>query len=231
MKRCPPAPPLPSKTSKPGDRRSVACATQPFIDSHFPHPDAQLGMSTFTSPFKPLAYGQVAVTIPQVGSEQNVFNATNAAQSTSCPSSITTTANTWSVQQNVNDWTIAAGPNKDDFATVQFVTQSDGSTTGICIWQIDVTTQEYPNKCYSPPPSQRSGGLQAFDYGNIAATVEGRQAQDGCSNQLGRSGRSQRLRRGGRRHLRHGGQLVRGWRRPPRDRQLLGGASSPMRRS
>jgi hypothetical protein len=157
----------------PSGWQSVACATQPFIDSHFPRPDAQLGMSTFTSPFKPLAYGQVAVTIPQVGSEQNVFNATNAAQSTSCPSSITTTANTWSVQQNVNDWTIAAGPNKDDSATVQFVTQSDGSTTGICIWQIDVTTQKYPNKCYSPPPSQRSGGLQAFDYGNIAATVEG----------------------------------------------------------
>jgi hypothetical protein len=157
----------------PNGWRSVACATQQFIDSHFPHPDTQLAMSTFTSPFKPLAYGQVAVTIPQVGSEQNVFNATNAAESSSCPSSITTTANTWSVQNNVNDWTIAAGPNKGDFATVQFVTQSNGSTTGICIWQIDVTTQQYPNKCYSPPPSQRSGGLQAFDYGNIAATVEG----------------------------------------------------------
>jgi hypothetical protein len=157
----------------PNGWRSVACATQQFIDSHFPHPDTQLGMSTFTSPFKPLSYGQVAVTVPQVGSEQNVFNATNAAESPSCPSSITTTANTWSVQNNVNDWTIAAGPHKGDSATVQFVTQSNGSTTGICIWQIDVTTQDYPNKCYSPPPSQRSGGLQAFDYGNIAATVEG----------------------------------------------------------
>ncbi len=32
----------------------------------------------------------------------------------------------------------------------------------------------YPNKCHAPPnpPSiQRSGGLQAFDFGNIAATT------------------------------------------------------------
>lgn len=66
----PPAP-LPAPPSQvgcyvmsPNGWRSVACATQQFIDSHFPHPDTQLGMSTFTSPFKPLAYGQVAVTIP-----------------------------------------------------------------------------------------------------------------------------------------------------------------------
>jgi hypothetical protein len=39
---------------------------------------------------------------------------------------------------------------------------------------IGLTSQTYPNKCYVPPnpPSiQRSGGLQAFDFGNIAATT------------------------------------------------------------
>jgi hypothetical protein len=58
-----------------------------------------------------------------------------------------------------------------DSAAVQFVMQSDGSTTAICIWNVDVTKQLYPNKCVVPSPQQRSGGLQPFDFGNIAASI------------------------------------------------------------
>jgi hypothetical protein len=175
----PPRPPtpLPAPPSRagcyvmmPNGWQSVPCATDEFIDSHFPHPDVQLGLNTSTTT-PSLVYGQVEVTIPQVSSEQDVFNP--AAPSSICPGSITTTSNKWSVQNNVNDWRIASGPNAGDYGTVQFVIQSDGSTNAICIWQIDATQQLYPKTCYSPSSTQRSGGLQAYDFGNIAATATG----------------------------------------------------------
>jgi hypothetical protein len=122
-----------------------------------------------------LVYGQVEVTVPQVGSEQSAFSqAAATANPGICPSSGSTSSNQWSVQDNVNGWTITSGPNAGDTAWVQFTIQSNGSTNAICIWNIDLTSQTYPNKCYAPPnpPSiQRSGGLQAFDFGNIAATT------------------------------------------------------------
>ena len=97
-------------------------------------------MSSFAT--RLLVYGQVEVTVPQVGSEQSAFSqAAATANPGICPSSGSTSSNQWSVQDNVNGWTIY---------------------------------KTYPNKCYSPrnPPSiQRSGGLQAFDFGNIAATT------------------------------------------------------------
>jgi hypothetical protein len=147
--------------------------TDEFIDSHFPRPDAQLGLSSFATPL--LVYGQVEVTVPQVGSEQSAFSqAAATANPGICPSSGSTSSNQWSVQDNVNGWTITSGPNAGDTAWVHFTIQSNGSTNAICIWNIGLTSQMYPNKCYAPPnpPSiQRSGGLQAFDFGNIAATT------------------------------------------------------------
>jgi hypothetical protein len=52
--------------------------------------------------------------------------------------------------------------------------QSNGSTTAICIWNIDVTNNklaDYHKTCVTPPPQQRSGGLQPFDFGNLAASI------------------------------------------------------------
>jgi len=148
--------------------RRVACATQDFINSHFPHPDVQLGLSS--SATASLVFGQVEATIPQVTSEQNAFLASTASIP-GCQSSGSPVPNQWSVQNNTNQWTIASGSDKGDTAAVQFVIQSNGSTSAVCIWQVDVSSQKYPNTCYSPPPPQRSGGLQAFDFGNIAATA------------------------------------------------------------
>jgi hypothetical protein len=176
----PPQPPtpLPKPPPRPGcyemtpnGWRPVPCATDEFIKSRFPRPDTQLALDTFAS--QPLVYGQVAVTIPQAASEQNAFLASTAGIEPSCQSTGSPVANQWSVQNNVNDWTIGSGTNAGDQATVQFTIQSNGSTNAVCIWQIDVTSQNYPNKCYSPTPSQRSGGLQAFDFGNIAASTGG----------------------------------------------------------
>ncbi len=78
-------------------------------------------------------------------------------------------ANRWSFQSTTNIFAVPTGhSNSGDAAAVQFVIQSNGSTSAICIWNVDVTSQSYPNQCVVPSPQQRSGGLQAFDYGNIA---------------------------------------------------------------
>ena len=170
-KAVPPPPPLPPP---PPDKvgcyvytrngwQSTPCATDAFIDAHFPHPDVQLTMtSTATTP---LVLGEVAVTIPQVASETNTWLANSFS---GCPASGTNVANQWSVQTNTNGWTIASGPHAGDDATTQFVVMSDGSTNGICIWQVDATAQLYPKTCVVPNPPQRSGGLQAFDFGAVA---------------------------------------------------------------
>jgi len=134
--------------------KSTPCATREFIDSHFPHPDVQL---TVTSPnTTPLVFGQINTTVPQVSSITDVLGTTS-------------TANMWSFQSTTNGYLIPSGhPNAGDVGIVQFVIQSNGSTSAICIWNIDATTQSYPNQCVVPNPPQRPGGLQAFDYGNIA---------------------------------------------------------------
>jgi len=146
--------------------KSIPCASDSFIDAHFPHPDTQLTISS--SATNPIVFGQVAATVPQVGSVTDAFVPNSFS---GCPKSGSNVANRWSVQNNTNQWTIASGPNMGDSAAVQFVIQSDGSTSAICIWQVDVTKQSYPKKCVVPSPQQRSGGLQAFDSGNLAATA------------------------------------------------------------
>ena len=89
-----------------------------------------------------------------------------------CTGSGSPLANEWSVQSNTNQWTIASGSNAGDNAGTQFVIQSNGSTNAICLWNVDVTLgypKGYSKTCVVPTPPQRSGGLQAFDMGNIAA--------------------------------------------------------------
>jgi hypothetical protein len=137
--------------------KSTPCATREFIDANFPHPDVQL---TVTSPnTTPLVFGQIDVTIPQVSSITNVLGGSS-------------NANRWSFQSTTNKFSVPSGhSNTGNTAAVQFVIQSNGSTSAICIWNVDVTLQLYPNQCVMPSAQQRSGGLQAFDYGNIAGFV------------------------------------------------------------
>jgi hypothetical protein len=150
--------------------QSTPCATEAFMQANFPHPDSQLGLTSSSS--APLVFGQVAVTVPEVTSNTDEFIETGISV---CPDSGTSEPNQWSVQTNTNDWVIASGPNAGHTATTQFTIQANGSTSAVCIWNIDVTAQAYfgPNnlKCVVPAPIQRPGGLQPFDSGNIAGFV------------------------------------------------------------
>ncbi len=151
--------------------QNIPCATKAFIDANFPRPDTQLTL-TASAPASPIVWGQLATTIPQVASESNAFLASTASISPLCQSSGTPIPNQWSIQSNTNQFTVASGTNAGHVAQTQFVIQSNGSTSGICTWNIDVTTQDYSHTtCVSPAAKQRSGGLQAFDNGNIAAFV------------------------------------------------------------
>jgi hypothetical protein len=137
--------------------KSIPCATKEFIDANFPHPDVQL---TVTSPnTTPLVFGQIDVTISQVSSITDVLSGSS-------------NANRWSFQSTTNIFPVPSGhSNAGNAAAVQFVIQSNGSTSAICIWNVDVTSQSYPNQCVTPSAQQRPGGLQPFDYGNIAGYV------------------------------------------------------------
>jgi hypothetical protein len=149
----PPAPVVGCYVNTKNGWRSTPCATDAFIRSNFVPPDAQLTATSAATP--PIVFGQVAVTLPQVGSVTDG-----------------TVANKFSLQETTNLWTVPAGnPNAGDTAAVQFVIQSNGSTSGICIWQVDVTTQSYPNNCVTA--QQRSGNIQAFDAGNVAGYING----------------------------------------------------------
>lgn len=150
--------------------KDTPCATDAFIDAHFPHPDTQLTVTSTAA--NPLVFGQLEVTIPQVSSENNAFLASTAGIS-GCQSTGNPVANQWSVQSNTNQWKVPTGnTGAGDNAATQFVIQSDGSNNIVCVWNVDVTTQDYSHRtCVSPTPQQRSGGLQAFDSGNLAAAM------------------------------------------------------------
>lgn len=119
----------------------------------------------------PLVYGQLEVTLPAVQSEQNAFLASTASINPLCQSTGTSVPNQWSIQNNTNGWTISSGSQAGDTAADQFTLQANGSQTAICIWQVNVSAQSYPNSCVVPAPAQRAGGPQAFDAGNVAVTI------------------------------------------------------------
>jgi hypothetical protein len=157
-----PAPPVSSETGcfqyTLNGWESIPCATDDFINRNFPHPDAQLTVTSSAAPS--LVYGQLAVTIPAVASEQDASFGSNK----------------FSIQNNTNQWTVpsTAASGAGDIAATQFTMQSLGSTTAICIWNVDVTKNtpaDYHKTCVTPPPQQRSGGLQPFDFGNLAASI------------------------------------------------------------
>jgi len=151
--------------------QNIPCAS-PADLTEFPKPqvtDVQLtvtGLNTI-----PLVFGQIDVTIPQVSTITNV--GIHPAK-----------ANEFSLQSSTNQFPIPlTNPNANDTGVVQFVVQSSGSESAICIYNIDATQQDYERQCTKlcPPisdaacvtiyPPQRPGGLQPFDYGNIAGQL------------------------------------------------------------
>ena len=95
-----------------------------------------------------------------------------------CQSSGSPVPNRWSVQNNTNQWTIASGPDAGDDAAAQFVIQSDGSTNGICIWQVDVTAQKYPKTRGRTRTLSLSNGPVAFRL--LISATSRRRPQAAC---------------------------------------------------
>lgn len=169
--------------------QSIPCATPDDVLHKISRPDLpeQISVNAFTdsggNEHPPLVYGQFQASIPAVASSQDVFLA-NAFSG--CPTSTTDprpdlaacitefkTTNHWSFQGNTNDF---VGNNMANDA-VQFVLQANGSSNAICIWNIDVDTQDYgqsngKSQCVMPNPPQRAGGFQPFDWGNVAGYVD-----------------------------------------------------------
>lgn len=147
--------------------RTVPCADPVYVESLFGRPNVELGL-TSNAPAAgggaaPLVYGQVETILPMVGTVNDVVVSPVPAV---CGTG-TNLANSFSIQGNTNGWTGSDMHTK----AVQFVIQSNGTDNAICIWRIDVTSQTYPHDCVMPRPKQRSGGLRAFDSGNLAGFV------------------------------------------------------------
>src|SRR5262249_6981823 len=123
--------------------QSTPCAPDSFVAAHFPHPDVQLDVQAPGA--TPLLFGQLQTTVPQIQSSTNAFVASTSGIP-GCVSSGSPTGAQWSVQNNTNLWTSSVGPKPGDTAATQFVIQSDGTNNGICVWNVDVTAQDYSHR-------------------------------------------------------------------------------------
>jgi hypothetical protein len=167
----------------PNGWQNTPCATPEEV-AGFPKPqvtDVQLtvtGLNTI-----PLVFGQVDVTIPQIST---ITDFVAADPSATPPTPAKFTANAFSLQSTTNKFPVPPGnPNASSVGEgiAQFTIQSDSINSLICIVNIAGFQQNYIETCLTlcPPvrgivclpehPPQRPGGLQAFDYGNIAAQV------------------------------------------------------------
>jgi len=105
-----------------------------------------------------------------VGGGNNIRNAENLAvyfSQFSGESDSKKGSNDWSIQANTNFFT----GNNGHTDLVQFVEQNwpnrywpFGGWAGFCIWQVDVTTQTYPNKCVNTDQQGLSSSYQGGVY-------------------------------------------------------------------
>jgi hypothetical protein len=140
----------------------VACATQKYVRSHFPHPELEDGV--FSSPVEqpPAApsfvFGSLSLRFVKVGSEEDIYINPKTKV-------VTRTPNSWSIQNNA----IFVGSNKQEDG-IQFAEQSPRKgPVGICIWQVDITTQTYPTTCTTTSPV--SVPLTAGDTANLSGYI------------------------------------------------------------
>jgi hypothetical protein len=152
----PSVPPPPAKAGcyhyGPSGWVEVSCATDAYVKEHYPHPDIQYGIASIaTTTGKPLAYGLVDITFNAVGSISDSQSGTNA----------------FSIQNNTNGFTGSNG----DLDIVQFVVQSKpGQPDGVCVWNVDVKTQNYAPTCVSAP-NVRGGGITAGDEPKVQGFI------------------------------------------------------------
>ncbi len=121
---------------------------------------------------RPFVFAQAEIMFPAIDS------VTDAVPSPpdpfpGCASSGSPTPNALSVQLNTNKFLMANGDN----GAIQFAIQSTGlndSAIHMCAWQVDATTQSYDatSVCVKAPPPTRDTPLHAFDFVNIAGSVD-----------------------------------------------------------
>jgi hypothetical protein len=132
------------------------CASDDYADAHYPNPELQFSLLSVPKTAAPhetvsLADGVVLLKFESVGTESDSKKG----------------AESWSIQNNTNLFTGTNG----DLDGVQFTDQSiPGGSDGVCIWNVDVTKQQYHKKCVAIPRT-RPGGFDVGDEVQITGTV------------------------------------------------------------
>ena len=139
--------------------KEVPCATDAYIKAHYPHPQLQFALvsdAKSSGPDKgktlPLVYGQVKLAFTSVGSiDDNKWG-----------------RDAFSIQNNTN---LFIGGNGDTDG-VQFAVQSrPNQPDGVCVWNVNVTTQDYSQTFCVSAPKVRAGGFSAGDAPKVQGMV------------------------------------------------------------
>jgi hypothetical protein len=142
-----------------GGWRRIACASQAFIKSHFPHPEVLSGVSGTTK----LISGKKKTAAPFALS---VISAQNIDQQFGGETDTKFGANAASLQNNE----FFVGNNKVEDG-VQFTDQSAptafGELNGVCVWQIDIKTQKYTSNCASVLFNDSINLVEGVDWDGI----------------------------------------------------------------
>ena len=115
------------------------CLTPEYVKAHYPHPELEPGVqfgsaaTAGTTPPIPVTGGAIDVGLTTIGSINDAHYGNGF----------------FSVQLNTNDFRDSSG----HFAATQFVDMhrplsANQSEDLICIWNVDITSQLYPNTCH-----------------------------------------------------------------------------------
>jgi hypothetical protein len=141
---------------------TVPCASAAYAKSHYPPMQLQYSVNSIAQPSGaakgqtlPIVFGLVDLVFQTVGTAtDNAFG-----------------ANAFSIQTNPNVFT----GNNGVVDGVQFTVQSKlGQPDGLCLWNINVATQNYTNVTCVPVVHARPGGIVVGDHPAVAGFVLGK---------------------------------------------------------
>lgn len=164
----------------------VDCTTQADLDKSFPHPQVYNAIVPAAPPVStiPFEFGELEATITSFDSEQDVSR--DGTTSTNDALSIQLNTNTFTSTGGADATTGAAG----DTGWVQFVVQTNGSDSSVCLWNVDSTVacaktdkgvcigDGYRPTCLGGSTDtrknrvgERPGHFQALDYATVGGSV------------------------------------------------------------
>lgn len=122
------------------------CLTQEYVKAHYPHPELEPGVQ-FTQ-----AAGAKASPIPVTGGAIDV-----GLQSFGSINDPTWGNGYFSVQLNTNAFTDSQGHlSATQFVDMHKAISATQSQDLVCIWNVDITAQQYPNTCHPEIISNRA---------------------------------------------------------------------------